>query len=702
MSVLFFVLLVAGAVLGPGRYLFLRASSRNALLHLRAQPDHRPLEPDERAALAPLLASVGHPAEGGVKRLDGVYRRSGFWYQGAASVHDLIDGVEVVLPFDAHAHLAAHNAAEVVICGKVAIVVRVNAFHLRDGYARSLQIQADMVREHALDPDAVPSGIPFPGPAQVLSERDETPEEIALRRRWRARWPCIVAGLSACLVWWIATFDIGRASAVGLVAGGLLLALAVVLFLRPAGKGATAARVVRVRGIFHLLVLPSPQNAAVADTHLLIGHDRRLQLPFAWNDRDRLVPGQWLDAEICLADGKTLSIGRHWSRVDEQQRFPATGLATHALMFAGAVLALAWALASGHGPLDDMQRAAWLFSGSEWRGDAVAATVQRRPPAPGDHLDVRAHGYCMLTGHEDAADGQPRSDCSRLRWDAMPVDAPPVNLPPAIGALEAGGQLRTEVDRDDHARRMALARQYQYDPVARVYGSMQVHRRVSVDGLPTLVDLVDRACAEGLPACEPVYQALLQLPWASRSAQRGSEAPTTWPDLVALTASGAVDTVPLLEERRIDQLRDLIKDRVDRYVQAQLQAMLPALREAGQPGVVLAHGMAPPDTPYAQESAHARWERTRAEISRPRTVAVAGQVVERVDDGRTLHLTLDPTLPSNLGMAGLIHTVWWMLAALLVGWHGVCVLRRTAPAVARSNALDRDIDTRPPPGCWEQ
>jgi hypothetical protein len=702
MSALLFVLLVAGVLLGPGRYLFLRASARNALLHLRAQPDHRALEPDERAALAPLLASLGRPVEGGIKRLEGVYQQSGLWSRGATAVRDLIDGVDVVLPCDAHAHLAAHNTAEVVICGKVALVVRVNGFHLPDGHARSLQMQADLAREHALDPDAVPSHIPFPAPAQVLCERDETPEEVALRHRWRARWPCIVAGLSACLVWWVATFDVGRASTFGLAVGALLLAWAVVLFRRPVGKGATAGRVVRVRGVFHMLVLPNPYNAAVSETHLLVGNDRRLHLPFAWGNADMPVPGQWLDAEICLVDGKTLSLGRHWSRVDEQQRFPATGWATHALVFASAVLALAWALASGHGPLSDMQRAAWVFSGSEWRGDTVAATVQTRPPAPGDHLDVRARGYCLLTGHEDAADGLPRSDCSRLRWDATPVEAPPVTLPPAIGALEAGALLHTEVDRDDHALRMALVRQHPHDPVAQVYSSMSLPRRVSVEGLPALVDHVDRACAEGLTACEPVYEAFLQLPWASLSAQRDSEAPTTWPDVVALAASGAFDTVLLLEERRIDRLRDRIQDRVDRYVEAQLQAMLPALREAGQPGVVLAHGMAPADSPYRKESAHARWERTRSEISQPRTVAVSGQIVERMNDGRTLHLTLDPTLPSNLGMAGIIHTVWWMLALLLAGWHGVCMLRRTALALERSNALGRDIDTRPPPGWWEQ
>ncbi len=676
----------------------MRASSRNALLHLRAQPDHRSLEADEQAALSPLLASLSRSAEGGVKRLTGAYRQPRLWLRGGMAAHDLIEGVEVVLPFDARVHLGARNEVEVVICGDSVVVVRLNAFHLPDGYARALQEQADLVVAHAEDVGTVPTVLPFPAPAQVLLERDETTEEVALRRRWAALWPGLAAGMSACLVWWIATFDIGRMSWLGLAAGMVLLAVAVGLFRRPAAKGATPGRVQWVRGVFHVLTLPSPGNAAVAETHLLIGNDRRLDLPFEWRNSNRLVPGQWLEAEICLVDGKTLSIGHDWSRVDEQRRFPVTGWARHAVLFAAALLALAWALLSGHGPLDDIRRAAWVFSGREWRDDVVAATLVNRPPDPGDHLDVRAHGYCVLTGHEGDTDALPHSDCSRLRWDATPRDAPQIRLPPAIGALEVGPRLDTHAD----PYRSAPERQHANDPVARIISSALVPRWLMVEGLSPLVDLVDRACTEGLPDCDAVYKALLDMPWPFFPAGTRSEASLAWSDLVRLTASGAGDTALRVEEHELELLRGLIQGRVDQYVQAQLKALVPALQEVRLPGVVLVRGTSADDALRAQESAHERWERTRMELSRPRTVVISGQIIERVDDGRNLYLTIDPTMPSNLGIAGLIHTVWWILALLLVCWHGRWLILRTTPALDRSNALGQDIASRRPPGWWER
>lgn len=686
--------MVAAFVLGPGRYLSMRASSRNALLHLRAQPDHRSLEADEQAALSPVQASLGQSAEGGVKRLSGAYRQGHLWFRGGMAAHDLIEGVEVVLPFDARDHLGAHNDMEVVICGESVIVVRVNAFHLPEGYARAFKEQADLVG----DVGTVPTALPFPSPAQVLLERDETTEEVALRRSWATLWPGLAAGMSACLVWWVATFDIGRMSWLGLAAGVVLLAVAVALIRRPAAKGVTPGRVQRVRGVFHVLTLPNPGNAAVAETHLLIGSDRRLDLPFDWRNSKRLVSGQWLEAEICLVDGKTLSIGRDWSRVDEQRRFPVTGWGRHAVLFGAAMLAMVWALLSGHGPLDDVRRAAWLFSGSEWRDDVVPATLVNRAPEPGDHLHVRAHGYCVLTGHEGDMEAVPHSDCSRLRWDATPMDAPQITLPPAIGALEVGPRLDIHAD----PYRSAPERQHANDPVARMMSSALMPRWLMVEGLSPLVELVDRACTEGLPDCDAVYNALLDMPWAFAPAGTGSDATLAWPDLVRLTASGARDTPLRVEERELELLRGLIQGRVDQYVQAQLKALVPALQEARLPGVVLVRDTSADDALQVQESAHERWERTRMELSRPRTVVISGQIIERVDDGRNLYLTIDPAVPSNLGIAGLIHTVWWILALLLVCWHGRWLILRTSPALERSAALAEDIASRRPPGGWER
>ena len=130
---------IYSAIVYQGR----KKSSLKSLAAFRQQHSpQRKLDPTELRLVDVVIAQAEPKTLGAldsheVFSLSGPYLRHGLTNNGNTVWHDTIDGVEVLLPYDAEYFLREHNEALVVLAKKKAIVVALNdAFTLAGGEER--------------------------------------------------------------------------------------------------------------------------------------------------------------------------------------------------------------------------------------------------------------------------------------------------------------------------------------------------------------------------------------------------------------------------------------------------------------------------------------------------------------------------------------------------------------------------------------
>lgn len=705
-----------------------RSDNHGALARLREAPVLRTLTPDEARALEPLRVAGGLSWAPEVRALRGRFSRHGIEVNGAQTLHDTLGDVEVVLPYDALAFLHDDdNDAEVVLCAKQAIVVRLNGFTVVDGRARTLQ-QANARAEDDLPPPLPGQNAPADAdatlsrpvqhiaetPVAIRERRVETPEEAALRQPTSRVWK--MAGL------WVLAFVlmlvVGNADLGGARVPVLLAALAMAgaavwwQWRRPAPAAPAKPLAVNcVHGPLRLVELPNPTNAALRTYHYFLGDAVQVQMPAHWQHSGRLPLGQPVEMEILATSGEVLAMGSAWSQVDEARRFPAVRWGQHVVLLTVGLVALLAALLNSHGVIDDMALAWQGVRGGETRSDATAASLAQRAPRGGDRVRLRGEGQCelALTSLQDIDAAIVLPDCSRVRWGGTPVRLPGLQMPAALLSLYRGDYVSVREDTMSAMLRLLMLQQAGADPYAQAALSARQGGGKIVSGMGNLVEVVEQACAAGLEDCDALKRGIVDELAATADVDGRELALDSWP-LLARELRRAVEEGNdgmLMPSRQLSALQDITRGHAGTAIARQLQTLAPQLLSLQQGGVVLAtpHDLRG-DTNAARhdaadvraESVLDRWEQAMTTFATPVPFTVDGLVVGRHEDAAGLRLEVNTDADQRRIMDAAASTLAVLLASALALGQAVLLCRGVARARARRRALDADMQTRPIPG----
>jgi len=705
-----------------------RSDNHGALARLREAPVLRTLTPDEARALEPLRVASGLSWAPEVRALRGRFSRHGIEVNGAETLHDTLGDVEVVLPYDALAFLHDDdNDAEVVLCAKQAIVVRLNGFSVVDGRARTLQ-QANAHAEDDLPPplpgqtgqaDADATfGRPLPHAAEtpvvVVERRMETAEEAALRQPTSRVWK--MAGLwllAFVLMLVVAHADLGGArvplllAALGIAGGAVWWQ-----WRRPSLSPSMQPRAVnRVHGPLRLVDLPNPTNAALRTHHYFLGDALQVQVPAHWQRAGRLPLGQPVEVEILATSGEVLAMGTPWSQVDEARRFPEVRWGHHVVLLTVGLLATFAALLSSNGVTDDMALAWQGLRGGETRSDATPAMLAQRPPRGGDQVKLRGEGQCelALTSLQDLDTAVVLPDCSRVRWGGTPVTLPGLQMPAALLSLYRGDYVSAREDNTSAMLRLLMLQQAGADPYAQAALSARHAGGKIVSGMGNLVEVVEQACAAGLEDCDALKREIVDELAATADVDGRELALDSWP-LLARELRRAVEEGNdgmLMPSHQLSALQDITRGHAGTAIARQLQTLAPQLLSLQQGGVVLAtpHDLRGDTNAARLDAADVRaasvldrWERAMTTMATPVRFTVDGLVVGRHEDAAGLRLEVDTDADQGRIVAAAANTLALLLAIVLALGQAALLCRAVARARTRRRALDADMQARPVPG----
>lgn len=714
-------LIVLGcALISAVIYLLRRSDDHCALQALRGTPPIRTLDDDERQAMEPLRrAHQVNFVSGQVFRLSGSYLRHGISANGGETMHDTIGGVEVLLPFDAAAFLDAHNEAEVVITAKLAVVVRLNGFHVLEGQRRQ---QEQSAREQAWE-----AGQAMPTAGELHSGERQTPDSPIADDSSSA--PLGTVEMLSQRRETVEEAEEGAFGDKGLIAAGFWLLGFMVLYLsssQPAWAWlaipfmaaaiwwsrrtarttvGTSGGVNQVHGPLNL-IMASDQYGKVS-THVLLGDSRQVSMPDHWLQSDRIPWGQSMHMDIRTRDSRVLSLGRGWSLTEEQRRFPRIRWGRHITLLGAALIGLLLVSLNSDSLTMDINLARFSLLGSEVRTDTSAASLQQKPPRPGDHIQLQGLAHCELALGElsDSAGLVVLPDCSRMRWGGQPVTLPELALPEPIAHLQHADFLESV---EDPMARMMDAMQPRGEDSIQAILARAKRPNVILIGMARMIDAVEAACESGLEDCQALQSELVGTLGAQLDTDSGTPL-NSWPVLareVRQLAESDDDNMRIRKER-IDALGSTMRAYANRHLLQQLQTLTPQLLSAQQGGAVL---IAPHDLRVStntevddRQSADLtnlseRWEQARTLAARAVPFAINGVVVDRHDDAGGLRLEVDTAPDTNPVGIAWVNSLWLLLAMTLVIYHATWLYRRFRQARARTRALAEDIQKRPAPG----
>lgn len=722
MIIILNLIVLACALISLISYLMRRRKDRSALQALRGTQAIRTLDNDERQALEPLRQRHQvNFVSGQVFRLSGSYLRHGISTDGSETLHDTIGGVEVLLPFDAAAFLDTHNDAEVVITAKFAIVVRLNGFHVVEGHKRA---QEEHAREQAWEAGQVapPAAQALPAEpkasntavandadddassaaVEILAQRKQTAEEAEEDGLGGLGFSTAGLWLTSFLLLWLASHNLAWAW-LALPA----IALAIWWPRRAARKTtSTAGGVNQVHGPLNLF-MSAAQDGKVS-THPVLGETRQVHIPKHWLLSGRIPWGERLHMEISTRDSRVLGLGKGWSLADERRRFPRVRWGKHVTLLVTALVGLLLVVLNSNSLAKDLNFVRFGLLGSELRTDGSAASLQQKPPQPGDRIQVQGQAHCelALTALADGGDVVVLPDCSRMRWGGQPVALPEMTQPDAIARLRQADFL--ESVEDPMARLADLMLPSAEDSIEAILARADGPGVILV-GMARLIDAVEAACEAGLGECPALQAELVDSLGVSLDTDDSGARLDTWPvlarELRRLADSG--DDHMRTRKERINEFRRVLRKYTDRHLAQQLQQMAPQLLSAQQGGVVLiasgdlrvSTSEDPAYPPQADTSdLFERWEQARRLAATTVPFSINGMILDRHEDAAGLRLEVDTATDSNRAGTAWINTLWLLLAMTLVVYHATLLYRRILQMRTRKRDMVQDMQNRPVPG----
>ncbi len=151
--------------------------------------------------------------------------------------------------------------------------------------------------------------------------------QLRLQQRWKKA--LALAWLAAAILLWLGACPLGRIAQTMFILGGLGCVLVGILLAlrRPRADALPRRQVDRARGPLLMFTQRAAGNAAVVNTHALLGDSLKLHLPAHWRNSGRVTSGESVEIEVDRDSGRVLGLGNGWSLEDEQRRLTFEGLA---------------------------------------------------------------------------------------------------------------------------------------------------------------------------------------------------------------------------------------------------------------------------------------------------------------------------------------------------------------------------------------
>jgi hypothetical protein len=461
-----------------------RSGNRSAFKDFQSAAVLRRITDEEKSALQPFLIGQGLTADDDVRELTGTFVRHGLESQGSATTHDTIGDVDVLLPYDAIDFVESYNEALVVLSKKCAVVIRLNGFDLLEGRQRAQRQQAQdkqwkrgevgalpnidepadgvdplapIAASEAASVAANPNARFERGEVDILSQRTETPDEVASRVGRGQGWASALVWLVAFILLWLATWDATRGAHVYLLGAGLLAGLcAVWLFLRRPSATSFVRQpqpVNRVRGMLNQIAVVNASNASIKRVGLFIGDKLSFVLPSDWSNAREMPHGEVIEAELRTSDYSAVSFGDKWSVADEWRRFRPVFWGRHLLhLLIGLLAAVALFLAAPDLRGEAALVVQWFSHDNKSPTYTEAQQLVDNPPKWASYVSAKGEGRCeidlsgKINKSGNGADGNDRTvpmvDCTTMRWNGSAPVVPALEIPESIQALGSPAFLR--------------------------------------------------------------------------------------------------------------------------------------------------------------------------------------------------------------------------------------------------------------------
>lgn len=633
-------------------------------------------------------------------------------------MHDTLGGVDVVLPYDARDYLREDNQAEVVMTEKFAIVVALNGqFDIAGGRERDSRRQKQGQQwaggKAGELQDVVPAeGSPESGQdereladamrVEILTQRDETPAEIAARQR-----PGV--GIWIFLVWLLAFAGLAVTAGGGgaAFAGGAAALAALALWLTWRRRTPDAPRKVnRARGEMHAIVLTNPENTQAVSTQLFLGDKLPIKLPDHWRSNLTLPDDGRVDVDVRVDDYAVLrlggKVGGNFSVDEEQRLFPRVYWGRHATLALAGVLAGAalWGTADSLKG-DAALTSAWMRA-TPVRSYESAAALAQDPPGFGTVVSLQGRARCELR-RDDALD-RVDFDCNQLRWGGATPQAAQMEVDEQALRLYSGDFLKTRPNpMMDMLIRSQAYSQMRDNPLA-LYNARTLSAETVV-GLSKTVLAIESACetasGEAISACDQLKKAFVD------SILLAKEEPEHWLELIRLVEAGAFKAQGrgddgVMMTRNLNQIRSLARSSTQPVIAAALNRAFQSAMDT-QKGGVLLHVL---PGPYAalpqlkaiqQDELLAAWSQQMHVMSPDGVMPfkISGMVTGAGAEGSSApEITVDAARSLDDPWPSLARMAWLLLAALLALVHAPLAFIRWRAASLRERALQEHAQRR--------
>ncbi|WMD21298.1 IgaA/UmoB family intracellular growth attenuator [Achromobacter seleniivolatilans] len=727
-KILLYVFVLIFSVISWISYMVRRSDNKSALRRLEQDGKAlRTMTAEERALVQPFLFLSSNPKKSAQLINDGVFALTGAFVRhglesgnGGGAMHDTLGGVDVVLPYDAREYLREDNQAEVVMTEKFAIVVALNGeFDLAGGRDRDQRRKKQDVQWHSGKAGSLPNVVTPPAepsdPAltlrdehddqeqdeaphvEILGQRDETPAEIADRRR-----PGI--GLGVSVLWLLVFVFLGLTAQAGGAWAGVSALLLVAAVWRTWRRPAPDApqKVNRARGELTGIELVNPANSSVVSTHLFLGDKLPLTLPSHWGGRKNLHDDGEIDVDMRVQDYSVVRLGRNCSIDEEQRMFPRVFWGRHVTLALVGVLAVFFLFVlAGHLIKGDVAMTSAWVSGSPPRTYDSSAALAQELPQFGTMVSLQGRARCELQPSDYS--NQIWFDCSRLRWGGNTPSTVALDVDDATMSLYTGRFIRTKANPlADLIIKNTLYLQSGNNPLA-MYGA-DMASAVSVLGVTNMVLNIERTCAlttgqdnsqESIQAyadCDGLKTTLAKNLMLAKDEADG------WLELLklaqngVLTAKGAKDE-GIMVSRYVSSARRYAESAMQPRIQhAVNQASQSAMKS--QQGGVLVQVLPGPyaSLPSLKTGLNLMdaWGQRQKMLAADGVMPfqVSGLVVGAGEDGSGApEIVVDATRSLDNPWPSLARMVWLLLAVLLVLVHTTLALIRTTAASARERKL---------------
>lgn len=599
-----------------------RSDAKQALRSMDDDLIVRQLTPEEKAVLINGLQGTKlNLLSDDVYQLTGEYSAHGLSGDGGNdNLHDMIGGVEVLLPFDLQHYVQPFNEALVVRAEKQAIVIMLNGEGLLASEQRELlreqqqnewtsgkigtitpleqepvdeamndQESGVLVEERALSSQSEITAMIDELPVDILGQRDETQEEMQARVGRGINFVSSILWVGAVVLFMIA-FSLAMSETVilNIIIAVVISVLGFFFFFKKKNYSDNElCKVNRARGqLIQAYAVSSTDSETITSTFFL-GDKIPLVVPEQLNERLNMKVGDIVEIEARVTDNSLVSFNKEWSLTEEVNRFKIWYWGRYFLAALVGVFALIVYAFNNDTPYSDFRVVAgYYFSPVQTYTDSQS--VLSSPPKQFSQIYIQGSARCEYSEGGAEELGLPVNDCAAIRWDGEPSEiTAELTLDKSIRSLLDGSfiTIYEKVERIPNYNAM-LNRDYS-SYYGYSYGSNSLYRDVRyyyVNHFNESLQIIEQACDAGLPSCEQLKSAILNVV----SKRIAMEPITEWATLMTLSRPGeslqgfADDSLFVM-----DLLRETAKEIVYPDVAQQIRAFAVQVLNYQTEGVVI-------------------------------------------------------------------------------------------------------------------